>query len=195
VSLKLTRTADPAADVVTDAEQKTHAKIDLTDDDTLVGLLNDTAIKYVEDRLQRGFVDQTWELSLDAFPESGCPIQLFRSPVSAIDSISYIDTDGNSQTLATSKYVLDDKIEPCEVVEAYQQTWPSTRDVRNAVTVTFTVGYGATAASTPEIFKTIIKQYFNHLYEHREPMKDKKWVEIPEHLNALLDKYDCKMVG
>ena len=193
--LKLIKTVDAATAVVSDTEQKLHARIDLTDDDALVTDLNTTATDYVADRLQRAFVTETWELTLDEWPSDSCPIELCRVPAIAITSISYIDTDGNSQTLASTQYTLDDKAEPAAIYRAYNITWPTLRNVVNAVTVTFTVGYGTAASSTPEKFKTIIKQVFTHWYENREGVRDKQWSNMPEHFDALMGKYELKVFG
>lgn len=193
--LKLNLTVPHTVDPVSDTEQKLHAKIDLPDDDALVSDLNKTATDYIGDRLQRDFTEATWELSLNAFPPAPCPIEICRVPLISIESIKYIDTAGVEQTLAASEYKVDDKAEPAAVFRAFNVTWPTTRTEVNAVTVTFKAGYGALATDVPEKFKTIIKHMFTHLYEHREPMKDKQWVEIPEHLNALLGKYELKVFG
>lgn len=193
--LKLIKTVDAATAVVSDAEQKLFTKIDETADDALVTQLNSTATDYVADRLQRAFVTETWELSLDAWPPTSCPIELCRVPAIAISSITYIDTDGNSQTLASSQYTLDDKAEPAAIHRAYNVTWPTVRNVVNAITVTFTVGYGALASDTPEKFKTVIKHYFSHLYEHREPTAEKTWKDVPHTLEDLLTKYELKVIG
>ena len=193
--LKLIQTVAPATDVVTDAEQKDHAKISLTDDDTIVATMNEAAIEFVQDRLQRGFVTQTWELSLDNFPTSGCPIELCRVPAIAITSISYIDTNGDAQTLASTEYTLDDKAEPAQIHEAYLKTWPSTQNVVNAVTILYTVGYGTAASATPEKYKMLIKHIFTNFYEHREPTTQGKYEDMPMHLKALFEKYEMKVFG
>jgi uncharacterized phiE125 gp8 family phage protein len=193
--LKLIKTVDAATAVVSDVEQKLFTKIDETADDALVTQLNATATDYVADRLERAFVTETWELSLDAWPMDGCPIELCRVPAIAITSITYIDTDGASQTLASTQYTLDDKAEPPAIYRAYEITWPTVREVVNAITVTFTVGYGTAASSTPEKFKEIIKFYFSHLYEHREPTAEKQWRDVPHTLEDLLTKYELKVIG
>ena len=193
--LKLIKKSGPLAVAVTDAELKLYAKIDLTDDDALVTDLNSTAEEYVKDRLEKSLVNETFELFLDAFPLSGCPIEICRTRLVSVTSIKYVDTDGVTQTLAATEYKLDDKAEPAAIYEAFEKTWPSTRDEVNSVTVEFVAGFGATAADVPEQFKTMIKMMFTHLYEHREPMKDKTWVEIPEHLTVLIEKYRIMTFG
>ena len=180
---------------MSDTELKLFAKIDLTDDDALVTDLNSAAEEYIKDTLERSLRTETWELSLDGFPASGCPIEICRTPLISVGSIKYIDTDGVLITLATTEYTADTKVEPAAIYEAFQKTWPSTRDVINSVTVLFDAGFGAAATDVDEQFKTMIKQLFAHWYEHREPFKDKTWTEIPEHLNALIDKYRIKTFG
>ena len=193
--LKLIRTVIPTNAAVSDADQKLHAKIDLTDDDALVTDINLAAIEYVEDRLQRGFITQTWELSLDGFPRSGCPIELCRVPAIAITSINYIDTNGDSQTLATTEYTLDDKAEPAAIWEAALKTWPATQNVVNSVTILYTVGYGDDDTDISEKYRTLIKQVFTHWYRHREGVKDKKWEKLPLHMDALFEKYELSVFG
>lgn len=193
--LKLNQITGPAIEVVSNTEQKLHAKIDLPDDDLLVDDLNISATEYVTDRLQRAFVTEVWELSLDEFPPDPCPIDICRVPLLTVNSIKYIDTDGVEQTLAADQFIVDTKAEPAAIFRAHLVTWPATRNIVNAVTVNFDIGYGAAAADTPEKFKTIIKQIFTHWYRNREAMKDKTWVEVPEHVNALLSKYELKIFG
>ncbi len=193
--LKLIRTVVPAAETVSDTEQKLHAKIDLTDDDDLVTDLNTTAREYISDVLTRSFVDETFELYLDEFPPSPCPIVIPRVPLSSITSITYVDTAGATQTLAADQYIVEDKGEPGSVHRAFNVTWPTTRVETNAIKVTFVAGHGAAASDVPEKFKTLIKHYFTHLYEHREPVKDKTWVELPLHLEALIEKYALRVFG
>lgn len=193
--LKLNRTAAAVTTAVTDDEIKLFAKIDLADDDALVTALNESAEEYVKDTLQRSLVNETFELSLDEFPLSGCPIGIPRTPLVSVTSIKYTDTDGVGQTLAATEFKVDNKVEPAAIYEAHLKTWPSTRDEVNSVRVVFVAGFGNAADDVPNQFKTIIKQIFVHWYEHREPMKDKTWTEIPEHLNALIDKFRIQRFG
>lgn len=187
-----TKAANPA---VTDADLKLFAKIDLTDDDGLVTDLNFAASEYITDTMEKSFINETFEEFYDKFPQTRCPINLSRSRLSSVVSIKYIDTDGNVQTLATTEYKIDDKIEPPEIREAFGKTWPSTRDEHNAVTVEYVTGEGADTTDIPEKFATIVKQLFVHWYEHREPMKDKQYREIPIHVTALIDKYRIQRQG
>lgn len=193
--MKLVRITEATLKPVTDDEHKLFSKIDLTDDDTLVTSLNETATDYIQDTMQKSFTDEVFELYLDEFPSDSCPIDICRTPLDSITSIQYVDSAGDTQTMPATDYKVDTAGEPAGVYLAFGKTWPTTREEVNAVIVTFKAGYGPDVTDVPERYKTIVKHMFAHLYEHREPMKDKKWVEIPEHLNALIDKYRIKTFG
>lgn len=186
---------------VTDAELKLFAKIDGTGDDALITLMNDAATRFISDKLERSFVTDTWILYLDSFPvELDCNLQkrfieIPRVPLVGVTSISYIDEDGNSQTLASTEYEVDTKaVGSARIVEAYDKTWPATRNTVNAVTVTFTAGDGI-ASAVPEKYKQLIKLYFAHIYENRESFRTEEFKEVPYLLQTLIDQYRSKRVG
>ncbi|MBN50034.1 MAG: hypothetical protein CMN85_10870 [Spongiibacteraceae bacterium] len=154
----------PAEEPVTTAEAKDHARIDISDDDTLVDAMVESVRLHTEDFLGRALVTQTLSLQLDRFPEV---IELPRPPLQSVSSITYVDADGATQTLAASKYRVDNKSAPARVTPAWGEVWPSTRAVTGAVTVQFVAGYGA-AADVPQRIKHAILMAFGHLYENRE---------------------------
>lgn len=122
--------------------------------------------------LGRALITQTWDLVLDAFPDATADnpyaaIRVPLPPLVSVTSITYTDTDGVSQTVSASDYDVDSTSEPGEIRPAYGESWPSTRDVRNAVTVRFVAGYGA-AASVPEPVKLWLRLRVSTLYAHRE---------------------------
>jgi uncharacterized phiE125 gp8 family phage protein len=99
-----------------------------------------TATEAVEHDCERALCTQTCKLYLPCFP---CEIEIPKPPVASITSITYTDTAGTTQTLATSVYQSNLKRTPPRIREAYSQQWPQTRDeTENAVTVTFVAGYG-----------------------------------------------------
>ena len=171
---------EPTAEPITTAEAKAHLRVDIADDDTLIAALVKAARRWCEEATNRAFVTQTWDLRLDHFPGWGSwrgpyadlasvEILVPISPLASVTSITYVDTDGTSQTLATAKYTVDSASEPARIVPAYGESWPDTRDVPNAVTVRFVAGYGA-ATAVPERIKAAIKLMVASLYENREPV-------------------------
>jgi len=182
----LNRTVAPTSEPVTLPNAKKHLNVLLPDDDTLIRDLLKAAREQFEDRTGRVLMTQTWEQLFDWFPNT---IQLLRSPVQSVTKIEYIDTEGVTQTLATSEYVLDAKSEPARIVEAFGKSWPTTRDTVNAVTVTFLAGY-TTAALVPPSIKAAIKLMLGHLYEHREAVvMGGAPVTMPMAVDALLAQH------
>lgn len=174
--------ARPAVEPVTLAEAKTHLRVDLADDDLLIGALITAARQHAETITRRALVTQQWKMTLDQFPapsmnissanwygpqwgaspgplsvmradgRSGFEIYLPFPPLQTVDSIKYVDQDGVQQTLVNTEYKVDTTSEPARIVPAYGKTWPATRNEINAVEVTFTCGYGAPNTATPPVW-------------------------------------------
>jgi hypothetical protein len=83
----------------------------------------------------------------------------------SVTIITYIDTNGATQTLSAALYTTDlpsgPKAREGCIVPAYQQVWPQTRHVPNAVIVRFVAGYTGT---TPEMVKLCIKEHVRANY-------------------------------
>ena len=158
----------PAGEPVTVNELRTHCRIDGNTEDELLYTLGRSAREYVEAYTGRALVSQTWELRFDQFP---LYINLPKAPLASITSITYIDLEGNTQTLASSAYQLvassGDFSQPGRVFQAYNQTWPSSRGHYDDVRVRYVAGYG-TPNDVPYALKAAIKLMTAHLYENRE---------------------------
>jgi uncharacterized phiE125 gp8 family phage protein len=163
----------PALEPVTLAEAKNHLRVDDDSENELIDALRVAAREYVETFTGRKLITQTWDLKLDAFPCERC-IELPFAPVSAVSSISYVDANGDTQTWASSNYTSDTPSGPFampgRIVPAYTVSWPTTRNVINAVTVRFVAGYGATVHTTPYLLRAAIKLLVGHWYANREPV-------------------------
>lgn len=159
--MALTRTAAPAGTPITLAEAKTQLGVTSSDDDTLIGALVDAAVSRIDGPSGIGvaLVTQTWTQTLDAWPYDG-EIRLGLWPVQSVSSITYVDTNGDTQTVSSSNYRLVAG-DPYLVVPVYGGSWPGARYQRSAITVTFVAGMGsvadwATATAYPEMAR--IKQ-------------------------------------
>ena len=155
----------PAAEPVSLAEVKLHLRIDDNADDVLLGALITTSRQHAEHDTRRALVTQTRKLVVDEFPAE--TITLDHAPVSAVISVLYIGSDGVERTLDAASYKLDRISEPCRLVPAYGTTWPDTRAEINAVSVTYTCGFGAPEA-VPESIKRWMLLRIGALYENRE---------------------------
>ena len=128
------------------------------------------AVELVQQRTGRQLVNATWDLRLDHWPCGLDPILIPRNPLSSVTSITYSDTSGNSQTLATTVYMAITSREPGEIRLKNAQSWPSLYGQSDVIVVRFVAGYGAAASSVPETLKRACLLQLQILWddEHRE---------------------------
>jgi uncharacterized phiE125 gp8 family phage protein len=156
-------------------EQKAHLRLDTTDDDAYLAGCITAARVWVEGQTKRAILPQTWDYTIDyCWPVEGGfhRINLPLNPSKAISgtspevfSITYVDTNGVSQTLAQSQYTLVSRVHGSYIVPAYNITWPDVRDVPNAVTVRFVAG---DADNIPQELHRAIMILAGYYYENRE---------------------------
>lgn len=177
----------PAIEPVSLDEMKLHLRVDHSDEDTLIAALISAAREQAEAFTNRAFIEQTLILRLNKFPEV---IKLPRPPLISLTSIAYLDGSGVSQTLSSGLYRLGSSHEPARITEAYGQTWPTTYDVEDAVTVTYKAGYGTAATSVPASIKAAIKLIVEALYENRGDLSQGITIqEIPMTSRSLLHPF------
>lgn len=126
---------------ITESEARAHLRAD-TDDpyiSELPGKIT-AARQHVEQLLNASIVTQTRTLILDKFPPWS--IKLPDGPVTGITSISYVDTDGVTQTVDSHTRSKD------VITPAYDEVWPDTRAQIGAVTITYTAGMMTGSPST-----------------------------------------------
>jgi uncharacterized phiE125 gp8 family phage protein len=165
--MPLKQTVAPTKEPVTLDMAKAHLRVDDGEEDALIAQIIATAREWCEDFQRRSYVTQTWRLTLDEFPCAD-EISIPRPPLASVSSITYVDTNGDTQTLATTVYAVDTDAEPGRVYLKYNQTWPSTRDITNAVTITFVAGYGADDGYVPAKVKQAMLLLIGHWFENRE---------------------------
>lgn len=176
----------PTAEPITLAQAKAHLRVEVSDDDTLIGALITAAREAAESSTQRALMLQTWELSLPCFPPSDA-IRLPKAPLSSLTSISYVDSDGETQTMAEAAYQLDVHSEPARILPAYGTTWPTTREHPNSVLVRYQAGY-ADADAVPAQIKAWMLLRIGSLYENRESTTGLTMNGLP-FIARMLDQY------
>lgn len=159
----------PTEEPVTLDEAKVHLRVDDTYEDALIWSLIVAASQHVETFTHRALCTQTWDDKRDGFPCGD--IWLPKPPVSAVTSITYVDTSGSTQTWASSDYTTDLPTGPwarmARITPGYNLSYPQTRCVLNAVTVRFVCGYGG-AEAVPEPIKAAMKLLIGHWHMNRE---------------------------
>lgn len=167
--LALTCTTAPEQEPVSLEDAKEHLRVEGEDEDALIAMKLAAARSELEETIRRAIITQTWRLKLDAFPDGAGDILLPRPPLQSVTSITYVDADGATQTLATSVYEAQADEEPARVTLKYGQNWPAVRDQPNAVTVTFEAGYGDSPEDVPAPLRAWLLLRMAELYENREP--------------------------
>ncbi len=163
--LRITRTVAPADQPVFLDDVKRRLKIDDTSEDVDLSLMIDEATQLAEEFTARSFITQTWQLKLDGFPSCGGPIKLPRGPVQSVSSVSYEDTNGDTQTWGSGNYqVVTVRAVPIIVPEP-TVSYPATEsDREDAITITYVAGYGDKAGDVPPSLRQAILNMVGTLY-------------------------------
>lgn len=155
----------PAVEPLTTAEAKSHLRVDSSTEDTLIAAYVTAARAYYEQAVWRALVTQTLALRLEQWP--GESMVLPKPPLQSVTSVTYIDSDGNSNTMSSGDYTVYAQ-DPGRIWLGYGKSWPSaTLRPGPSITITFVAGYGL-AAAVPELDKQAIRLLLGHFYENRE---------------------------
>lgn len=171
MGLKLVAAA--ANNPVTLAEAKLHLRVDGSDDDTLIEALIPAAVDWAESWLGRALIDQTWDLYLDEFPDDDAVIKIPLPPLIEVLGLYYLDSAGVEQTIAEADYVVDAYGDPGRLLLTATGTWPTPKEVANAVRLRFRAGYLDTSVSPavdrpPAAIKAAVLLMIGDLYANRE---------------------------
>ena len=187
------------------------ARLDVPHDehDVMLQEMISGAVEFVQEMTGRVLLDSTWTWYLDRFTSarpnsdefwfSPTPIavpgtvglQLPIAPISAVDSVKYIDGDGVLQTLASSDWAADIITEPGRLYPSKTAvTWPSIGDYPNAVQVTLSAGYADTDA-IPARLRLGVMSLIGHYYENREAYIDSPFDlrTVPDGLRSVIHQY------
>ncbi len=177
-------------DNIADSALGAQAPITNTTEDWLLSMFIRSARSAAERITRRALVTQTWDLHLDAFP--GWEMFIPKPTTQSITSITYDDTDGNTQTLDPARYHVDLASEPARITPVFGNIWPITRWQTDAVKVRFVAGYGA-AADVPPGIKNWMLMRIKTLWENRDEFLIGQRItmaELPsEFVDGLLDDF------
>jgi len=178
-------TTEPTVEPVVIGEAKLHLRVDHSDEDTLIAILIQAAREWVEKRTGRSLINQTRTAKMDFFPRTNT-IRLPYGKVSSLTSIYYYNDSEVSTLLAASEYWTDFTNDISRII--VKNSWPSTYDMPNAVTLVYVAGYGSAASNVPRPLKQAMFLIIGHLYEHREQVGEIMH-EVPFGVEALVGPY------
>lgn len=165
----LAMTSGPSVEVMTTAVAKNHARVTRSDEDTLIDSYIVAARRKVERDTGLQLITATWVWKIADFPGSDI-LFVPRNPLQSVTSITYVDTAGDTQTLATSVYDLGLTSKRGRIALAWSESWPTVRRQIDAVTITFVAGFGDASADVDEDLILANQMLVAHWYEFREPV-------------------------
>lgn len=177
------RTSEPTAEAVALDRLRLAVKVDGHDLDEELALRLAEATQLIEHEYGFALITQTWQLRLDGFPTCGA-IEIPRPPLQSVTSIEYVDTAGVTQTWDNTLYRVDDFSEPGRITPAYEQSYPSTRPVTGAVTVTYVAGYGDDESAVPALAKSALLLAAVDLYRNPETIVAGTVSELPSSVSV-----------
>lgn len=179
----LTVVTAPTETPVSLDEVKTHLRRDDSDEDFFLSQLINGARNYIERTQGKTLVDTVYDWTIQSFSAEIC---LPRTPVDSVTSITYADTNGDSQTLAAANYTVSvgDENTKGRIVEAYNVSWPATYGHIDDITIRFTAGFGA-AVDVPQEYKQMILLLVEHWDRNRGATVEQTMQSTPFAFDAL----------
>ncbi len=171
----------PAKDLVTLVEIKEFLRIKHDEENSILRDAINAGHQAATELTGKQFVTATYDLTLDFFPLVIVPDF---PPLQSVTSITYVDTDGDTQTVDSADYILDIASSPARITPAYGVSWPATRVQVNAVTVRYVCGIDDPAGVDPRA-KMLVKYLSVNWYEIREPLSEKNISEFPWTIQSL----------
>lgn len=162
--LRPIETVGPLAEPITLVEAKEHLSVasdDNAHDATINALIQAARLKWEHDT-QDYLISRSMRLVMENFAEFQFP----HRPISSINEVLYYDSENVQQTLAASFYQLDQYQN--RFMQAYSQSWPTTVDRWDAITINYTLGTYFDGTEVPEIAKSAMKLLIGFYFENRD---------------------------
>ena len=195
-----------AADLV-----KQHRRLDADDtsQDSIITMLIAMAREYAEAYTGQALMQQQWRIGMDGFPGVVIPptpfaavaawlptpqpspdIHVGKSPLQAVDSITYTDANGATQTLDPATYIVDNTGIVPRISLARGKVWPATIEQIGSVNIAATFGY-ASADAVPAGIKHWMLVRVGTMFENREEVAvmSRGRIDPLPFMDSLLDPY------
>jgi uncharacterized phiE125 gp8 family phage protein len=191
VSWDIRELTAPTYEPVTLDEAKLWCRIEDDDDsqDAMLLLLIYAARERAEAITARAFARRTFELSMDAFPEGSEPIEIQKSPIVSVESVTYATADGDVAIGGSpSEFLVEvrgDKL-PGRLMPLYGSSWPTATPEAGSVRIRFTAGYAP--GKIPRRVRLWMQQRISSWYEFREHIVAGSANALPrDFVDGLLD--------
>lgn len=203
---RLTLVTAPATEPISTATAKTHLRVDVADDDTLIDGLIEAARRTCEDYTGRALITQTWQLFLDDWPGATIDdwwdgtrqgpsnwltdvvkaVALPKPPLQSVTHIKTYDDNDVATTFSSGDYFVDTATEPGRIALRTSAAWPVPTRTANGIEIQFDAGYGNAGSNVPQDLLRGMLLLIGHLYENREQVVIGDTVnELPHGVRSL----------
>lgn len=156
----------PAGELITLAKLRARLRITVDAEDELLADYLKGAIARIDGPSGIGYalLEQSWRKSMDCFPSC---ILLPGAPIKSVTAITYIDVNGDEQTVDPADYHVDLDSEPVRIEPSFGKSWPASRDMHGAVKVDYVLGESDPDDVAPDLIDAVCL-LVGHRYENRE---------------------------
>ena len=174
----------PPEPIVTWAEADAHLRLDGDDSQqSYVEGLIAAATAHIDGPngiLRRAVGEQTLELRTCGFYHT---LTLPFGPVTALESVKYLDTNGDEQTVDAGVYYLAGD----GIYLSAGQSWPAHRSAADSVRIRYVAGWPTD--EVPAAIKHAALLLLGHWFANREAVTATGQVELPMAVDALLSPF------
>jgi uncharacterized phiE125 gp8 family phage protein len=186
LSYQLEQVVGPAVEPLSILDAKNHLRVDVPDDDALIGRLLVAMRQSAETRLRRALLTQTLDLILDVWPY---PLQVWtgrvlqtmnmpptpraaivdgiKPPLQSVVQITYLDATGATQTVDPSVYRVITGT-PGAIFPHIGKAWPAVNLEPGCITVRYICGFTDPADDRLSCVKAWMLVNLGTYYENRE---------------------------
>lgn len=169
---------DPTTGVFTIDFLNSHLVIGHTLDDELLAVYQDAAVEYCEGICSSALISKARIRRFEDFNDDLC----LGMNVTSVESVTYRDVEGNTQTLDPAKYELHCPCGTWHIRPIYGEIFPE----GDSVEINYTAGF----SELPPAVGQAILLCVGHFYQNREAMTPLAAAkDIPHSVTALLRPY------
>ena len=172
-----------AGEVVSLEEIRQYVQVPEASDNALLQSLRDAAVAQTQEETRRKLLTHTLQLWLYRFPRIsdqaawGNDILLPFPPMQSVTEITYIDGNGDQQTIDEDDYLVDVASQPGRIKLATGCQWPTTSlngisDHPWPVKIKFVCGFGTVSSQIPSSYRTIVKGFIKLWFDMPNPVEN-----------------------
>jgi uncharacterized phiE125 gp8 family phage protein len=155
----------PAAEPITLTQAKQFIRVEHDDDDDVVSALIAGSRIHVEAQTRRALITQSWRLTRDVWPETGC-LPVLPVPLQTLDAVRVYKSDGSTLAVDVAAFAADKASAPARL-SFMRGALPAPERPVSGIEIDVTCGYGDAPDDVPEPLRQAIRLLVAHWYENR----------------------------